>query len=61
MADLAEERAGRAPYLLAPLERLVIRLAARVQIAPSGRLTIHLSLTGAFLLVILFVAHLQRA
>ncbi len=44
------------PYLFAPLERLVVALAARLQIIQSGHLNVYLSLIGALLLVILFIA-----
>ena len=44
------------PYLFAPLERLVIALAARLQIIQSGHLNVYLALIGGLLLVILFIA-----
>ncbi len=44
------------PCLFAPLERLVVALAARLQLIQSGRLNVYLSLIGGLLLVILFIA-----
>jgi len=44
------------PYLFAPLERLVIALAAKLQIIQSGHLNVYLSLIGGLLLAILFIA-----
>jgi hydrogenase-4 component B len=43
------------PYLFAPLEKLVISLAARLRIIQSGHLNFYLSLIGALLVVILFI------
>jgi len=44
------------PYLFAPLEKLVISLAARLRIIQSGHLNFYLSLIGALLVLILFIA-----
>lgn len=44
------------PYLFAPLERLVIALAARLRIIQSGHLNFYLSLIGALLVIILIIA-----
>ena len=43
------------PYLFAPLKKLVISLAARLQIIQSGHLNFYLSLIGALLVIILLV------
>jgi hydrogenase-4 component B len=44
------------PYLFAPLETLVIALAARLRIIQSGNLSFYLSMIGALLVVILLIA-----
>ena len=44
------------PYLFAPLEKLVIAIAVRLRIIQSGHLNFYLSLIGALLVVILFIA-----
>ncbi len=44
------------PYLFAPLERLVISIATRLRIIQSGYLNFYLSLIGALLVIILFIA-----
>ncbi len=44
------------PYLFAPLERLVIAVAARLRIIQSGHLNFYLSLIGALLVAILIIA-----
>jgi hydrogenase-4 component B len=44
------------PYLFAPLEKLVIAIAAKLRIIQSGHLNFYLSLIGALLVVILFIA-----
>jgi hydrogenase-4 component B len=44
------------PYLFAPLERLVVALAARLRIIQSGHLPFYLSLIGALLVIILIIA-----
>lgn len=44
------------PYLFAPLEKLVIALAARLRIIQSGYLNFYLALIGGLLVVILFIA-----
>lgn len=44
------------PYLFAPLEKLVIAIATRLRIIQSGHLNFYLSLIGALLVVILFIA-----
>jgi hydrogenase-4 component B len=43
------------PYLFAPLEKLVISLAARLRLIQSGHLNFYLSLIGALLVIILFI------
>jgi NADH:ubiquinone oxidoreductase subunit 5 (subunit L)/multisubunit Na+/H+ antiporter MnhA subunit len=44
------------PYLLAPLEKLVTAIAIRLRIIQSGHLNFYLSLIGALLIIILFLA-----
>jgi hydrogenase-4 component B len=44
------------PYLFAPLEKLVNAIAQRLQVIQSGHLNFYLSLIGALLVGILFVA-----
>jgi hydrogenase-4 component B len=44
------------PHLFAPLERLVIAIAGRLRLIQSGNLNFYLSLIGALLLIILFIA-----
>jgi len=44
------------PYLFAPLERLVIAIAARLRVIQSGHLNFYLSLIGMLLVVILVIA-----
>ena len=44
------------PYLFAPLERLVGAVATRLRIIQSGSLNFYLSLIGALLVIILFIA-----
>jgi hydrogenase-4 component B len=44
------------PYLFAPLERLIIVVAAKLRIIQSGHLNFYLSLIGVLLLMILIVA-----
>ncbi|TPW00432.1 MAG: Hydrogenase-4 component B [Beijerinckiaceae bacterium] len=43
------------PYLFAPLEKLVISLAARLRLIQSGHLNFYLSLIGALLVIILLL------
>jgi hydrogenase-4 component B len=43
------------PYLFAPLERLVVALAARLRIVQSGHLNFYLALIGGLLVLILFI------
>jgi hydrogenase-4 component F len=43
------------PYLFAPLEKLVISLAARLRLIQSGHVNFYLSLIGALLVIILFI------
>jgi hydrogenase-4 component B len=45
------------PHLFAPLEKLVISLAARLRLIQSGHLNFYLSLIGALLVIILFIVH----
>ncbi len=44
------------PYLFAPLENVVITIAAKLRIIQSGHLNFYLSLIGALLVVILLIA-----
>ena len=44
------------PYLFVPLEKLVIMIAAKLRIIQSGHLNFYLSLIGALLVAILFIA-----
>ncbi|HEV2160696.1 MAG TPA: proton-conducting transporter membrane subunit [Stellaceae bacterium] len=44
------------PYVFAPLEKLVIAVAARLRIIQSGHLNFYLSLIGALLVIILLIA-----
>ena len=44
------------PYLFAPLEKLVIAVAVKLRIIQSGHLNFYLSLIGALLVIILFIA-----
>jgi len=44
------------PYLFVPLERLFINIAVRLRAIQSGSLNLYLSLIGALLIAILFVA-----
>jgi hydrogenase-4 component B len=44
------------PYLFAPLEKLVVALAARLRLIQSGHLNFYLALIGALLVVILILA-----
>lgn len=44
------------PYVFAPLERIVIAVAARLRIIQSGHLNFYLSLIGALLVIILIIA-----
>jgi hydrogenase-4 component B len=44
------------PHLFAPLERAVVSIALRLRIIQSGHLNFYLSLIGALLVVILFIA-----
>jgi hydrogenase-4 component B len=44
------------PYLFAPLEKLVMAIAARLRIIQSGYLNFYLALIGALLVIILFIA-----
>jgi hydrogenase-4 component B len=43
------------PHLFAPLEKLVISLAARLRLIQSGHLNFYLSLIGALLVIILLI------
>ncbi len=44
------------PHLFGPLERLVVAVATKLRIIQSGHLNFYLSLIGALLVVILFIA-----
>ncbi len=44
------------PYLFAPLEKLVVALAARLRIIQSGNLNVYLAMIGALLVIILLIA-----
>ena len=44
------------PYLFAPMEKLVISIATRLRVIQSGHLNFYLSLIGALLVIILFIA-----
>ncbi|MBS0222533.1 MAG: hydrogenase 4 subunit B [Proteobacteria bacterium] len=44
------------PYLFAPLENLVTRIAIKLRIIQSGHLNFYLSLIGLLLVIILFIA-----
>jgi formate hydrogenlyase subunit 3/multisubunit Na+/H+ antiporter MnhD subunit len=44
------------PYLFAPLERLVNRIAMRLRVIQSGHLNVYLSLIGVLLVLILLIA-----
>ena len=44
------------PYLFAPLEKLVISIATKLRVIQSGHLNFYLSLIGALLVIILFIA-----
>ncbi len=43
------------PYLFAPLEKMVIAIAARLRIIQSGHLNFYLALIGALLVIILII------
>ena len=44
-----------APYLFAPLERLVVTLARALRLIQSGQLNFYLSLIGALLIIVLLI------